>query len=171
MEIKYTSFIAIRGITLAQFPVKFYNTKPGYCGAKGYMPLSLTADQKASLLAATNREPRSLLGYHEFARENDVPVAVVRVLERDAVSVSVFYEDESVDNAHALMMTDSAGLFEGRVPYRRPLPPYRLHIRYRDGAEAIKHDPYYFAPQLSDFDLYLFGEGNHHTIYRKLGAH
>src|SRR6188768_3594590 len=26
-------------------------------------------------------------------------------------------------------------------------------------------------PQLSDLDLHLFGEGNHHHIYRKLGAH
>ena len=135
------------------------------------MPLSLTADQKASLLAATTREPRSLLGYHEIVRENELPVALVLVLERDAVSVAVFFEDESVENAHSLHMIDPAGLFEGRVPYRRPLPPYRLRIRYRDGTEIIKHDPYYFAPQLSEFDLYLFGEGNHHTIYRKLGAH
>ncbi len=135
------------------------------------MPLTLNAGEIASLLAATNREPRSLLGYHEFARDQDMPIALVRVLERDAVSVAVFYEDESVDNARPLTMIDPAGLFEGRVPYRRPLQPYRLQIRYRDGAEAIKHDPYYFAPQLSDFDLYLFGEGNHHAIYRKLGAH
>ena len=39
------------------------------------------------------------------------------------------------------------------------------------GVELDKHDAYYFAPQLSDFDLYLFGEGNHYTIYYKLGAH
>ncbi|HEX2584089.1 MAG TPA: 1,4-alpha-glucan branching protein GlgB [Steroidobacteraceae bacterium] len=135
------------------------------------MPQGLSKDQIASLLAATTREPRSLLGYHEFARENELPIALVRVLERDAVSVSVFFEDESIDSAIPLTQLDPAGLFEGRIPYRRPLQPYRLHIRYRDGGEVTKHDPYYFAPQLSDFDLYLFGEGNHHTIYRKLGAH
>ncbi len=135
------------------------------------MPLTLTPVEIASLLTATSREPRSLLGYHEFARDQDVPVALVRVLEPDAVSVAVFYEDESIDNAKPLTLLDPAGLFEGRITYRRPLQPYRLHIRYRDGGEVIKHDPYYFAPQLSDFDLYLFGEGNHHALYRKLGAH
>jgi len=135
------------------------------------MPLVLSPEEVASLLAATCPEPRSLLGYHEFPRAKDVPIALVRVLERDAISVSVFYEDESIDNAQTLVQVDTAGLFEGRIAYRRPLPPYRLHIRYRDGAEAVKYDPYYFAPQLSDFDLYLFGEGNHHAIYRKLGAH
>ena len=32
-------------------------------------------------------------------------------------------------------------------------------------------DPYRFPPVLSDFDLYLLGEGNHLTLYDKLGAH
>lgn len=135
------------------------------------MPLTLSAGQIAALVSATSSEPRSLLGYHEFPRDADVPLALVRVLERDAASVAVFFEDESADSARPLNMIDPAGLFEGRIPYRRPLPPYRLLIRYRDGSELIKHDPYYFAPQLSDFDVYLFGEGNHHAIYRKLGAH
>ena len=38
-------------------------------------------------------------------------------------------------------------------------------------SSSTKHDAYYFSPQLSDFDLHLFGEGNHHGIYHKLGAH
>ena len=135
------------------------------------MPLTLTAEQIADLVHATCGEPRSLLGYHEFAREQDQPVALVRVLERDAVSVRVFWEDETVADARPLLQLHDAGLFEGRVAYRRPLLPYRLVIRYRNGSELIKHDPYYFAPQLSDLDLHLFGEGNHHALYRKLGAH
>ena len=32
-------------------------------------------------------------------------------------------------------------------------------------------DPYRFPPVLSDFDLYLLGEGTHLRIYDKLGAH
>ena len=32
-------------------------------------------------------------------------------------------------------------------------------------------DPYRFPPMLSDFDLYLLGEGNHLRLYDKLGAH
>src|ERR1019366_3430352 len=32
-------------------------------------------------------------------------------------------------------------------------------------------DPYRFPPVLSDFDLYLLGEGTHQRIYDKLGAH
>jgi 1,4-alpha-glucan branching enzyme len=129
----------------------------------------LTAAEIEALLGARHPEPRSLLGYHEFARKDDAPVCVVRVLEPDAASVMVEWEDGGT--ATALKSIDARGLFEGRVPHRRPLQPYRLRIRYRSGAELTKHDPYFFAPQLSDFDLYLFGEGNHYTIYHKLGAH
>ena len=32
-------------------------------------------------------------------------------------------------------------------------------------------DPYSFAPQLSDFDLHLFSEGQHWQLYKMLGAH
>ncbi len=129
----------------------------------------LTAAEIDALMNARHPEPRSLLGYHEIPRKNDAPVCVVRVLEPDATSVTVEWDE--LGAANALSCIDARGLFEGRVPHRRPLHPYRLRIKYRNGTELTKHDPYYFAPQLSDFDLYLFGEGNHYSIYHKLGAH
>jgi len=129
----------------------------------------LTAAEIDALMNARHPEPRSLLGYHEIPRKNDAPVCVVRVLEPDATSVTVEWDGPGA--ANALSCIDARGLFEGRVPHRRPLHPYRLSVKYRNGTELTKHDPYYFAPQLSDFDLYLFGEGNHYSIYHKLGAH
>jgi 1,4-alpha-glucan branching enzyme len=123
-----------------------------------------------ALVHARHPQPRSLLGYHEFARRKEQPVCIVRVLEPDAELVEVVWED-AVAAHTTLQRIHEAGLFEGRVPYRRPLEPYRLRIRYRNGTELTKHDAYYFAPQLSDFDLHLFGEGNHYSIYYKLGAH
>jgi 1,4-alpha-glucan branching enzyme len=129
----------------------------------------LTASEIDALVQARHPEPRSLLGYHEMPRRNDLPACVVRVLEPDAERVEVVWEDGGAVNL--LKRVHEAGLFEGRVPHRRPLSPYRLRIRYRNGVEVTKHDAYYFSPQISDFDLYLFGEGNHHGIYHKLGAH
>ena len=64
-----------------------------------------------------------------------------------------------------------AGIFEGSIPYRRPLVPYRLRVRFGDGNEVVKHDTYFFSHELSDFDLHLFGEGRHYGIYHKFGAH
>lgn len=38
--------------------------------------------------------------------------------------------------------------------------------------ERVFYDPYAFpSPLLTDFDIHLFCEGNHHRIYEKLGAH
>ena len=122
-----------------------------------------------ALVHARHPEPRSVLGYHEFPRRDEQPLCLVRVLEPDAVRVEVCWEDGAT--GVPLARLHAAGLFEGRVPYRRPLQPYRLSIRYRNGTVLTKHDAYYFAPQLADFDLHLFGEGNHHSIYYKLGAH
>ncbi|MET0498725.1 MAG: 1,4-alpha-glucan branching protein GlgB [Steroidobacteraceae bacterium] len=131
----------------------------------------LSAPEIAAIVSATHREPRSVLGYHELKAADGSTCCIVRVLEPDAVSVSVFWEDESIEQARPLQQLDPAGLFEGEINHRRPICPYRLKIRFRDGSELVKHDPYYFAPQLTELDLHLFGEGNHHSIYHKLGAH
>ncbi|HEX5689285.1 MAG TPA: hypothetical protein VFX76_04750, partial [Roseiflexaceae bacterium] len=134
------------------------------------MQITLSPADVEALVNVQHREPRSVLGYHEYARKEDAPLCVVRVLEPDAIGVDVFWEDRESQSV-ALKQLHPAGLFEGRLDYRRPMQPYRLRVRYRDGHETLKFDPYYFAPQLSDLDLHLFGEGNHHSIFRKLGAH
>jgi 1,4-alpha-glucan branching enzyme len=125
----------------------------------------------AALISATHREPRSVLGYHELPNPGGDPECVVRVLEPDAVSVGVYWEDESPEQARPLVEMHPSGVFEGTVNFRRPIMPYRLRITYRNGKEATKYDPYYFGPQITEFDRYLFGQGNHHCIYWKLGAH
>ncbi len=131
----------------------------------------LSASEIGAIVGATHRAPRSVLGYHEVERTDEQPLAVVRVLEPDAEQVAAFWQDEAESAARPLKRLHPAGLFEGRLPFRRPLVPYLLRVRYRDGHVLLKHDPYYFAPQLSEYDLYLFGEGNHYRIWSKLGAH
>jgi 1,4-alpha-glucan branching enzyme len=118
----------------------------------------------------SHHEPRSLLGYHEFERNESTPLCVVRVLEPGAESVEVFWEDEP-STMHPLKRIHEAGLFEGSIPHRRPLVPYKLRIRYLDGHETHKHDTYFFSHELSDFDLHLFGQGRHYGLYHKFGAH
>jgi 1,4-alpha-glucan branching enzyme len=131
----------------------------------------LSTAEIEALIEARHGEPRSALGYHEYASPGGPPACVVRVLEPGAAGVSVHWDDEDPSAARPLARLHPGGLFEGRLPHRRPLVPYRLRIFYPDGHELSRHDPYYFSPQLSDYDLYLFGEGNHHHIYLKLGAH
>ena len=54
----------------------------------------LTKAEIGALVSATHHEPRSLLGYHEFARAEGTPLCMVRVLEPGAESIEVFWEDE-----------------------------------------------------------------------------
>ena len=61
-----------------------------------------------------------------------------------------------------------AGLFAGALP--NGSKRYQLRARFGDNVVELD-DPYRFPPVLSDFDLYLLGEGTHQRIYDKLGAH
>jgi 1,4-alpha-glucan branching enzyme len=84
-----------------------------------------------------------------------------------------------------LPQADEVAIAEGNIPLQRisdtdlfewrgspGTVPDHYHLTWRDaGHEHIAHDPYSFPPQLSDFDLHLFGEGRHRHAYRILGAH
>lgn len=61
------------------------------------------------------------------------------------------------------------GLFElhDRVPPSRP-----WRVRFREGSGMREtFDPYAFAPEISDHDLFLFNAGKLHEAWRTLGAH
>ncbi len=49
------------------------------------------------------------------------------------------------------------------------LPSYRLRFEEGDRSWVID-DPYRFLPTLGDLDLHLIGEGQHHELWRRLGA-
>ena len=64
-----------------------------------------------------------------------------------------------------------AGIFEATIPGTTEIPDYRLRVAYDGGGSAEIDDPYRYGRVLTDYDLYLFGEGKHTHIYDKLGAH
>jgi 1,4-alpha-glucan branching enzyme len=47
---------------------------------------------------------------------------------------------------------------------------YMLRLDWNDGKKSTMHDPYAFPNQLTEYDLYLIGEGKHWQLYDKLGA-
>ncbi len=67
------------------------------------------------------------------------------------------------------------GVYEVELPLDSELAPapssYRLRYSTDYGAVVEVHDPYAFPYLLSEFDLYLMGEGRHYDTYEKLGAH
>ena len=110
------------------------------------------------IIAGRHADPFAYLGPHT---ENDA--TVVRVFLPDARRVVVVGER----GERELDRIDPAGLFAGALdgPQR-----YRLRAQFGD-SEVELEDPYRFPPLLTDYDLYLLGEGNHLRMYEKLGAH
>lgn len=110
------------------------------------------------IMAGRHADPFHYLGPHA---ENDK--TMLRVFLPDATRVAVIGESSERE----LEQIDPAGLFAGTLD--RP-QPYRLRARF--GAHEVEfEDAYRFPPILSDYDLYLLGEGNHLRLYDKLGAH
>src|SRR5262245_48316658 len=90
---------------------------------------------------------------------------IVRVVLPDPEEVVANDQEGHQSELHRV---HDAGLFSG--PVDGGSKRYRLRARFGDSVVDLD-DPYRFPPILSDFDLYLLGEGNHLDLYHKLGAH
>jgi len=112
------------------------------------------------LLESRHHDPFSLLGKHHFSGD-----VLVRALIPGAAWVRI------AENGASLQRMGNTDLFAWHGPANQVPDRYRLIWRDSHGAEHVSYDPYCFPPQLSDFDLHLFGEGKHWHIYRVLGAH
>jgi 1,4-alpha-glucan branching enzyme len=63
------------------------------------------------------------------------------------------------------------GFFQALLKNRQEQLPYQLRVVTHEGQTLQFPDPYVFPPLLTEFDLYLMGEGSHYQKYEKLGAH
>src|SRR5258708_2682391 len=112
------------------------------------------------LLRAENRDPFRLLGPH-IVEEGEHRRLVVRGFFPGAEQVFVKLEDRS--DAIPARRIRPEGLFEADLPLypHLPLSPNIYHWRVLVAGRPAHEirDPYAFAPLLSDFDLYLMGEG------------
>jgi 1,4-alpha-glucan branching enzyme len=124
-----------------------------------------------SLLAARNADPFGILGPHPI----DSPAGrrwVVRAFQPRAMEANLFLPEQTSLPMHRLLNT---GFFEVELPGTRELAPvpstYRIRFRTEYGEEFEGYDPYAFPYLLTEFDIYLMGEGRHYDTYEKLGAH
>jgi 1,4-alpha-glucan branching enzyme len=116
-----------------------------------------------TLAGARHADPFSVLGPHvENGR------LVVRAILPAAEAVSVVLAGQGPVE---MTRRHPAGIYEADIPGETDAVPYRLRVTYPGGYVADIEDPYRFGRILSDYDLYLFGQGKHTRIYDKLGAH
>ena len=135
----------------------------------GLMPPTISQQQIEALVAGEHSDPFAVLGPHLVSVESAPAVAIRAFLPR-VRQVTVVPADRS-DQARSTEPVHPAGLFEAVFPRHRAPFPYRLRVRDDEGQTDEIDDPYRFPPTLTDYDLYLMGEGTHLRSYEKLGAH
>jgi 1,4-alpha-glucan branching enzyme len=115
-----------------------------------------------ALAEARHHDPFSVLGPHV----TDEGV-VIRTLQPQAEQISVLGQG---GEPIPMRRRHQAGIFEAHLP-TATVPDYRLRVSFKEGDTEDLDDPYRYGRVLGDYDLYLFGEGNHTRVYEKLGAH
>ena len=132
------------------------------------MKTTLSPKEIKSLVSGELADPFTLLGAHPVSLGKG-PAVAVRAFLPGARTVTVL--DLVPKQEVKARLVDKHGLFEAVLPGKREILPYRLKVDF--GAEPIAtfYDCYSFWPVLTEYDLYLFNQGNHYEIYEKLGAH
>jgi len=127
-------------------------------------PVARRVDPLTLLAGARHPDPFSVLGPHVTGTG-----VVIRAILPGAERVDVIAQGIAVPVA--MERGHPAGVFEARLEGLHEIPDYRLRVIHPGGHVVEIDDPFRFGRILTDFDLYLFGEGNHTRIYEKLGAH
>ena len=106
--------------------------------------------------------PSTVLGLHEVGRN----VRSIRAFLPRAKKAWIEIEHSRKEMAKL----DGRGFWEAPLK-GSDVPRYVLCFQDETGYVEKREDPYSFRQILTDYDLYLFGEGTHKQIYQALGAH
>ncbi len=134
---------------------------------------------RPTLSTVPDSDVQAIVGGYHGAPHAVLGPHVVEVDGSAALAVRVFRPlDERViikqllDGSRTEMtLLDPAGFFEAIFPGVTEPFGYRLIVLDAAGNEFELEDPYRFPFLLTDYDLYLFNEGNFFKCYEKLGAH
>ncbi|NBS65514.1 MAG: 1,4-alpha-glucan branching protein GlgB [Betaproteobacteria bacterium] len=124
--------------------------------------MTFSAADVEALRGARHPDPFAVLGAHRDADDR----YRIRVHQPGATSLALLTPDAS--RPLGVFHQHPEDFFEFEID--APLTDYRLRARWRQGGESIFDDPYRFPPQLSEHDLWLFGEGTLLRPQRLLGA-
>ncbi len=115
-------------------------------------------------------DPHVFLGMHVIdGKGRNKGGITVRVFHPTASLVELL--DISENTFYPMSPKYNNGFFEVSFPGRKKLFEYKLRISDLSGNSYVTHDPYSFWPIISEYDRYLYNQGNHHRIFDKLGAH
>ncbi|MFP4254917.1 MAG: 1,4-alpha-glucan branching protein GlgB [Halothece sp.] len=130
------------------------------------MSPTLTPEQVKQIITNQHPNPAAILGVHPVTEEGDNPKWVIRAYLPEAEAVWVRLPEAREE--YPMHSTHDPQFFECILETENPI---NYQLRVKEGErERLINDPYATA-HLTEYDIYLFSEGNHHRIYEKLGAH
>ena len=129
---------------------------------------TVSKEDVESIARNLHHDPFHILGPHQV-KIGRATRWVIRAWLPDAEKV--FVRLPRTKEKTPMVSVHNEHFFEVVMADWKELCNYQFHIIAHNGHERYVHDPYFFMPQLTEEDLYLFGMGDHHKIYEKLGAH
>ena len=118
-------------------------------------------DDGQRLSECRHESPFSILGPQPFKDK-----WIIRIWMPEASEVELIIQQTKIK----LQNPNHEWIFEG-VLEKDPGTDYQIKVN-RGGIEHVQHDPWSFRKEwMGEIDRHLFAEGNHHHIWRKMGAH
>ncbi|MGB3655063.1 MAG: 1,4-alpha-glucan branching enzyme [Rivularia sp. (in: cyanobacteria)] len=128
---------------------------------------TIAPEQVNSIIRNQHQDPFEILGSHQIEKDGKHVWVVRAYLPNASAAWVVLPEERKEQEMHSV---HDPHFFECIIDTEE-LANYQLKVKEED-QERVFYDAYAFrSPKLTDFDLHLFNEGNHHRIYEKLGAH
>ena len=118
-------------------------------------------DEGQRLSECRHESPFSILGPQPFKDK-----WIIRIWMPEASAVELITQETKIQ----LQNPNHEWIFEG-VLEKDPGTDYQIKVN-RGGIDHVQHDPWSFRKEwMGEIDRHLFSEGNHHHIWRKMGAH
>ncbi len=126
----------------------------------------MTVAEMEAIVGGYHGDPFKVLGPHRVQRPRATPRWEVWAFLPQAGTAEVVLPGASAP----MSKKHAQGLFVATLEGEPG--PYRIRIWTAGGAvPAELEDPYRFPPQLTAFELHLYGEGTHYETYNMLGSH
>ncbi len=118
-------------------------------------------DDGQRLSECRHESPFSILGPQPFKDK-----WIIRIWMPEASAVELLIQETKIQ----LQNPNHEWIFEGVIE-KDPGTDYQVKVT-RGGIEHVQNDPWSFRKEwMGEIDRHLFAEGNHHHIWRKMGAH
>lgn len=134
--------------------------------------MTVAPEQIDRIVWNQHQDPFEVLGPHKV-QDNGTATWVVRAYLPSAEAAWVVFPEDRTE--YSMQAVHHPNFFECKLNASDTDAPElsNYQLRVKEGEhERVTYDPYAFrSPKLTEFDIHLFSEGNHHRIYEKLGAH